>query len=180
MIWKLRHYSNAPIKDGLIVQRAYYDHQGITTKPPGFWMSVEARKLMGSPLSKEYRNWKEWCEENGNFFGALEYVYSVNLQETADMLWLNTLKEMYEFTERYGTPKAIPGVDERDMEPTPGYIDWKQVAEKWHGIIIAPYFHTPILDPKFTWYYGWSCASAAIWDTGNAIKSINLENEQDN
>jgi len=48
-----------------------------------------------------------------------------------------------------------------------GNINWPAVAEKYDGIIIAPYIWQRRLsdNPDHFWYYGWDCASGCIWNT---------------
>jgi hypothetical protein len=42
------------------------------------------------------------------------------------------------------------------------YIDWPRVAERFDGVIIAPYQWKHRLE--LMWYYGWDCASGCIWN----------------
>jgi hypothetical protein len=47
---------------------------------------------------------------------------------------------------------------------TKNYINWRRVARKYHGIVIAPYLRELRFDEAVWWYYGWDCASGCIWN----------------
>ena len=43
------------------------------------------------------------------------------------------------------------------------YIMWEEVALKYSGIVVNPYF--PEKGEAYLWYYGWNCAGGCVWDT---------------
>lgn len=120
-------------------------------KPSGFWYEVDG-------------DWRRWCEtENwGTAADPANYrLFSVDLGDT-HMLNLRTVEEILRFDEEYGIEeeKAIDGG--RTYRFSLG-IDWPLVAELYDGIEIAPYQWHLGLDTEILWYYGWDCASGAIW-----------------
>lgn len=48
-------------------------------------------------------------------------------------------------------------------------LDWPAVVSLYQGIVITPYQWS--LRHKLTWYYGWDCASACVWDL-SAVESV--------
>jgi hypothetical protein len=50
-------------------------------------------------------------------------------------------------------------------------IEWRKVAERFDGIIIAPYIWQRRLDLESSWYYSWDCASGCIWNA-SAVREI--------
>lgn len=50
------------------------------------------------------------------------------------------------------------------------HINWPMVADRYQGIVIAPYLWSRRMDGGL-WYYGWDCASGCIWDAA-AVASV--------
>lgn len=146
---KLIHYSTEPLT---AVHRAIQSNnspQHWVGKPQGLWVSVDDA-------------WKQWCEENDFHLGR--HATEIILAPTANILRIDTARDLDVLTEEYG------------VEPNPRIIayraiDWAKVAERYYGIIIAPYQYSRRLSPETFWYYSWDCASGCIWDA-SAIASI--------
>lgn len=104
-------------------------------KPRGLWVSVDGED-----------DWPWWC-------AAEEYSIGPNRfrVEVADdrLLVLATVDQIREFDREFCLGR-------RD-------VDWAAVAERWPGIIIAPYQWSLRLS-EVRWYYSWDCASGCIWD----------------
>lgn len=115
-------------------------------KPCGLWVSVEGEQ-----------DWKEWCEAEQ--FGCLDCATQVILKPEARILWLRGTVGLDKFHEEYSFEQYRSGTYTRMA------IRWPSVAEKFQGIIIAPYVWSRRLNgPVSNWYYGWDCASGCIWD----------------
>lgn len=128
-------------------------------KPNGLWVSVEG--------FEEDINWKDWCEAEEFRLEHLKYAYEIILKPDHNLLILTSPAQLQEFTENY-KGELIPGLRSIDI------IQWGLVAQKYTGILIAPYQWSCRFEPGLFWYYGWDCASGCIWDL-RVIKSINLQ-----
>ncbi len=119
-------------------------------KPDGLWVSVDGED-----------DWLDWCtrEEYGDI--ASKRRFRVALADDARVLRLTTAAEIIAFDQQYTLP---------DHFLSHWAIDWARVAAAWQGIIIAPYQWSLRLS-EISWYYGWDCASGAIWDAA-AIASV--------
>lgn len=144
------HYSDAPFHGP--IRPTPLDSQRISMKPKGFWISVEG---CGD-------GWREWCESEAFNLGGLAQKCEITLAQNANLLWLQTPAEIDEFTKRYQTKE--------DDDSSFNQIDWRSVAHKYDGILIAPYQWESRLSKISRWYYGWDCASGCIWDV-SAIAS---------
>lgn len=124
-------------------------------KPRGLWLSVRGQY-----------DWVWWSE--GEQFRLYNFRYGTRiiLKPDANVLHLKTGEELDEFTAEYGYNPTFPSKDDpnvlHSMHST--YIDWPRVAEKYQGLIIAPYQWSRRMEAHCFWYYGWDCASAVIWD----------------
>lgn len=145
---RLIHYSAQPLRKATSIPLCkQQDH----FKPKGLWVSVEGPD-----------DWKSWCEAESFSPGNLRYEQQIVLSETANIRRLSNALEIDELTERY----AFPG--QRHCRYR---MDWKQIADGYDGIIIAPYIWSRRLDGGADWYYSWDCASGCIWNAA-AIKEI--------
>lgn len=134
----LVHYAPCPVNLG---QRTY--DQDKTTKPNGLWMSVGTE-------------WLDWCRGE-QFRSEIDWhEHVVSLSDAANLLRLEADTDLDAFTHTYGT-KLYPRLDS-------WYIDWREVASVYDGIIISPYQWSRRLTPHTRWYYGWDCASGCIWN----------------
>lgn len=135
---RLIHYSTKPIER---FDRAR-EYGAAFLKPAGFWVSVEGP-----------HDWKEWCEAEN--WGPIECPHLVTLADGARILRVSTLDEIDAFHAEHSIPQPLLS--------TPA-INWGRVAEKYDGIIIAPYQFERRLARDFMWYYGWDCASGCVWN----------------
>lgn len=155
---RLIHYAH---EEFALVPRKY-DQSELSwqAKPNGLWVSVE-------------HHWKWWCEAEEFNLENLVVSYEVKLKKKANILYLRTEEEVFEFAKLY--PWLRKQWDDpigRDL--CQAYeLDWNKVKAKYQGIIIAPYQWNCRLSPKSNWYYGWDCASGCIWDL-DCIKEFKL------
>lgn len=150
---RLIHYAHAPINNLQTLNERLKIKKyraSIGFKPIGLWVSVEG----------EY-DWPSWCEAE-EFDGEWEYEYLVELTKPENVLWLETSKQVLEFTFKYNKPTKLisDGIDLGIGQ----YIDWLRVYKDYSGLIISPYQWELRLDTRTFWYYGWDCASGCIWD----------------
>lgn len=149
---KLSHFADNPVTLQL--------RQGTRTcfndKPDGFWVSIDGED-----------DWPEWCKNNN--FGCGKIRHEVTLRTGHNILILDTVEKIREFSQKYQKP-AYPDLGLRFNRYS---ISWEEVAKTYGGVIIAPYQWSIRLDHEFFWYYGWDCASGCIWDTDN-IESVRV------
>ena len=127
------------------------------SKPKGLWVSVEGDC-----------DWKSWCEVESYRLEGLKVSYEVKLKESANILHLKTSWEILEMFEKYPFKTR-----NRDLDYDTYNLNWKEIEDKFSGIIISPYQWNCRLSPKCSWYYGWDCASGCIWDL-NCIEEFKL------
>lgn len=133
-------------------------------KPNGLWVSVEGPD-----------DWRAWCEAEQ--FGCLDCATEIVLHPDANVLRIETPDALKAFHDEYCCPPAwahgLPDYDEHA-------ISWLLVAEKYQGILIAPYQWGCRLDgPMSSWYYGWDCASGCIWDASAVAEVRPIEMRQE-
>lgn len=146
---RLLHYSDAPL--GEIFSSDQRNSKAF--KPRGLWVSVEGPD-----------DWPSWCRSEEFGVERLTHVHEIELFPAANILRIQNAGGIDRFTDEF----AI----ERDRFQ--GFkIDWPTIAERWQGIVIAPYIRSRRLSDHVSWYYGWDCASGCIWDA-SAIKSAKL------
>lgn len=144
----LRHYSAKPVTSVRSARQiAEPDY-----KPRGFWVSVDDGD----------DGWAEWCRGEAFRLDTLRCVHDITLVPDAKMLRLSNAAEIDLFTAEYGASHFHARV-----------IRWLDVANRYQGIIIAPYVWSRRLAGGASWYYPWDCASGCIWDAA-AIQSVEL------
>lgn len=111
-------------------------------KPWGLWLSVDD-------------DWRRWCDDDSGWTVADPHYFEV---DTEACLALSSAEDIDALTREYGIPESGFRSDWIHK------IDWARVAERYAGIVIAPYIWSRRLDGGASWYYGWDCASACIWD----------------
>lgn len=150
MMSELLHYNAQPVS--LDRSRVYDQREQRGNKPNGLWLSVSGED-----------DWECWCRENG--FGIGGYVHRATLQADANVLWLRTAADIDQFhldwsEKSYWTGGTAPLSDE--YVRMHWEVNWQNVAQRYDGIMIAPYQWSRRLGGPF-WYYGWDCASGCIW-----------------
>jgi hypothetical protein len=130
--------------------------EGRGDKPRGLWVSVDGED-----------DWPSWCHREGFAEDRLVHRFRVTLADDADILHLDCDWDIHQFTRDYGV--ALADITGRFGLRDSHWIDWPRIAQKWQGIIIAPYCWGSRLE--IGWYYGWDCASGCIWDA-SAIASV--------
>lgn len=153
----LMHYITEPLMfDG---DRTYEQAEPRTFgKPVGFWVSVAGED-----------DWATFATDNMDS-ARLNHTQRVTLAAEANILRINTAYELDVFAKHNAVETDYERRYARPWNKWP--IDWRAVAEKYDGIIIAPYAWSRrmICD----WYYGWDCASGCIWNL-DAIASVERE-----
>lgn len=138
---RLIHYSKEPLLS--VYSREHDDYRGGAYKTPGLWISVEG----------EY-DWISWCRSEHWEMERFVCATQVILKSDHNVLWLKTPGEIDKFTHEFVKNTGTRRED----------VQWKEVRNKWQGLIIAPYQWERRLSPNSFWYYGWDCASGVIWD----------------
>lgn len=147
---QLVHYSRAPV--GPLRSVPEQEPATLYTKPRGLWVSVEGNG----------DGWRDWCLGERFALESLTHVHDVTLRPDANVLHLSGAADLDGFTRGYG----------RDAGYGVG-IDWRAVASRFRGIIIAPYVWSRRLHEDTNWYYSWDVASGCIWDV-DAIAAVTL------
>lgn len=143
----LIHFAQRPLDSVQSVERSA---QSVDDKPKGLWVSI-------GPA------WAEWCLAESFCLSALTHVNHVELSPSAKILRVVGARALDKFTKQYGVQR-FPQLSYQRL-----YIDWRAVAERYDGIIIAPYVYSR----RYTldWYYGWDVASGCIWNA-SAISKV--------
>jgi hypothetical protein len=158
------HWASNPVK----LHGTSYPQSG-HPKPNGLWFDVNG-------------SWKRWCETMQFHLVDLRYRHTVTILDKSRVLFIKNMGEADRFTSEYGhnlsgqIQSLQSPEDMRAFESEYGhdlfgdilaqfsnYILWSEVAEKYTGIIVDPYFQEKSL--TYLWYYGWNCAGGCIWDT---------------
>ena len=150
------HYSEAPLLTALYNK---CQDDASCAKPNGLWFSVERERANDG--------WRDWCVAEKYRPEALTYVAELELDESR-ICRITSACELDAFDEQYTAPLFNGFVVH--------YIDWRKVAEKFAGIIIAPYIWERRLRGEASgWYYGWDCASGCVWDASavNILEDAN-------
>jgi hypothetical protein len=149
--------------EGHVILRPKIYDQFNFGKPNGLWVSVEDDQFPENNL-----NWKEWCNDAEYCIENLQSEHEVILKPSANILYLKSAYDIFEFSKEFKKPSRL-----EDYESDTYHIWWFKVAEKYPGIIIAPFQRYCAIDIRCAWYYGWDCSSGCIWDL-NAIESFEL------
>jgi hypothetical protein len=161
---KYYHWASHPVK----LRKRSYPQSG-HPKPNGLWFDVNGE-------------WKRWCEDVEFRHDTLRYRHAVTILDTSRILFLRRAGDIDAFTDKYrrnlfGNIQLLQSTEENaefareygsDLfgdikQQFSNYIAWGEVAEKYSGIIVAPYSRSR--SQTYLWYYGWNCASGCIWDT---------------
>lgn len=140
---ELRHYAGAAVS----LDRGRTYRQELYAKPEGFWVSV---------LGED--DWPSWCRAEQYAVDLLAFEHEVTLATDAKILTLETPDAIRTFHGAYGLGSWS--------------VDWAGVAERYDGIIIAPYQWSLRLNGP-SWYYGWDVASGCIWNL-DAITDVRV------
>jgi hypothetical protein len=140
----LHHWNSKAIRINL--NRTYRD-EPFWNKPDGLWLSDESDT-----------GWKPWCDSERWNLDGFKHLHLIEC-DISKWLIINTPNKLTRFTKKYLSTSdfGLP------------YIDWQAVKAKYAGIIISPYQWEHRHNPKTSWYYGWDCASACVWDLSTII-----------
>jgi hypothetical protein len=156
---RLLHYSDNPIRRVKSSPPQLTEPLGRYDKPVGLWVSVEGE-----------HDWRWWCEAEEFGKPATQLCYEVTLADDASVLHLSTASDRLSFTREYSFDPYLGPLAGDTLMSSHG-IRWDLVAQKYDGIVIAPYNWPCRHNRKTIWYYGWDCASGCIWDA-RAIAAI--------
>lgn len=157
---KLIHHSKTNLFDIHSVEQGADCNANWVGKPRGLWVSVDDA-------------WQEWCSEND--FGIGEYKHEIVLKPDAKILRIETSEALHAFTKQYGKSNDMDGA----LRLARHLIDWREVASRYHGIIIAPYQWSCRLSMETFWYYSWDCASGCIWNADAILEIVRKETKGD-
>lgn len=143
---ELTHYS----KDKFILdpERKYEQFNGEADslinplKPRGLWLSDDS----------DY-GWAEWCQSEEFELNKLK-MKTKFLVNPEKLIILRSHEDVKNFDLEYRfNPFCFRALY---------LINWNRVKDKYSGVLVTPYCYKARWD--FTWYYGWDCASACVWD----------------
>ncbi len=120
-------------------------------KPRGLWYDVDG-------------DWARFCEGDSWNLAGLKHRYQIEI-ETKDIWIISSEKDFLAFYNMFKS-SGHPGLSIFSGRDS---IAWNRVLSFAKGIEIAPYLWSCRL--KYSWYYGWDCASGVIWDL-SAITSF--------
>lgn len=147
----LIHYSAKPLKR--IESREQDAPVAFYQKPKGLWVSV-----------KGPGDWAEWCRGENFAVEHLVLAHQIILTERAPILRVVSAAGIDKLTRVYGVEVGIGRCRT---------IDWRRIAKRYAGIVIAPYIYSRRMEFDSSWYYPWDCASGCIWDR-SAVADIRL------
>lgn len=130
-------------------------------KPDGLWFSAGDGE----------DGWRAWCEAESFALGSLTHATEIVFHAKAKLLRLKTASALDAFAAEYG---CIPdwAVTMRSAYFNTGHaIKWPLVAERYDGIVIAPYIYSRRLHEGTHFYYSWDCASGCVW-RARAVKAL--------
>lgn len=100
-------------------------------------------------------DWPAWCRGENFQTSHLAVEHAVTLAPDACILHVTTPDALRALTVAVAHP---------DSTWTDYHVDWPALAERYDGIVIAPYQWQARLDDDCFWYYSWDCASGCIWN----------------
>ena len=95
-------------------------------------------------------------------YAKYKHKYSIEINPDKMLIIDNDVK-MEDFYNKYKKMCSV--------YPIKKTINWKLVAEDYHGIEICPYLDK--YRDKYIWYYPWDVASGCIWNN-DTIKNYKL------
>lgn len=132
-------------------------------KPVGNWISIPGED-----------DWPSWCRSEGyNLPAALRYCHRLNLDTNAVKV-ISSIAEIDAFTDEWLVTTPL------GQDITFFNLAWDKIAERYKGVVIAPYIWARRLSPPkvSNWYYTWDCASGCIWDI-SCLTYISSERNSD-
>lgn len=163
----LSHYCEYPI----VLDRTRAYDQSLENgrplyKPLGVWVSVDGED-----------DWAQWCLQEDFCPSRLACRHEVRLASEEAILWLDTPQSVLDFHAEYAEEseldrhfaRSYPDMSVRSRQRD-WRVNWMRVADKYDGVIIAPY-HWSLRMMGPMWFYGWDCASGCIWNL-DAIESF--------
>lgn len=146
--WALRAFETPP------------DHYDPLHKPYGLWLSVDGED-----------DWPDWCRAEGFGLERLKQRHVIEITNPARIKMISTVEALDDFHSRYAVARS-PAMETRYGRE---YVDWREVAGHYGGIIITPYlWERRLSGPGSRWYYGWDCASGCVWDV-STVRHVRSE-----
>ena len=134
------------------------DNQHAFAKPRGLWVSVKGEN-----------DWPSWCRAEEFRLDDLAFAQEIRLALGAQIIRLKNAADIDFFTAQYGRQTRFTTFLGELA------IDWSAVARDYQGIIIAPYVWERRLHRSTSWYYGWDCAAACIWDAAAVAEILDAD-----
>ena len=159
---RLVHYSDAPVLSVHDTEQS--PELRPCGKPWGLWVSADDHE----------DNWRDWCLSERFGLERLTHVHDVELVPGAlgrSVLRLDGAADLDRFTREFA--RTDPGYSALGILDRGCCMDWHAVAERWDGILIAPYVWERRIHDRTGWYYTMDCASGCIW-RARAVASITL------
>ena len=130
----LLHYSAKPLVGPIFNTREFQD---AWWKPKGLWITTPGED--------------DWPSYARKVFGRQRISHCSEIILASDHKVLFT--DPWRLGGLYAMKSRITGS---------GVINWPKVAEKYQGVVIAPYCWEARIE--LDWYYSWDVASGCIWD----------------
>lgn len=154
----LLHYHQEPVE--LDRSRVYEQDRNHwrAGKPHGLWVSVQGED-----------DWEAWCQGEEWDLASLAHVHRVTLRPSSDVLWLSTAEKLdafhaeWSYEDDFERRMAVNSPLSEEYRRSHWPVDWAKVAQRWDGVMFAPYLWSRRLGGPF-WYYGVDCASGCIWN----------------
>jgi hypothetical protein len=147
------HYSAEPLT--IVRSVAQEPNAKSGDKPDGLWFCA------GSGDD----GWKELCEIALYDLQRLRVVTEIVFKPTVNFMHVVGAEGIDAFTKKYDFVTKWAG------GTVPRYdIDWFRIAQKFQGIIIAPYVLNRRFDAHDRWYTSWDCASGCVWDADAVLE----------
>ncbi len=146
---------------------SHFSEKPFRFNPKQTYISVDSFKPVGLWLSDESdHGWKQWCEGQEWNLKAFKYQTDFTVIDFSNWLALTTKKKVLEFGEEFKH-------EGRKFSELWG-IDWPRVQKQFDGILISPYQWSLRHNRETSWYYGWDCSSACVWN----LKTIEVVRER--
>jgi hypothetical protein len=142
------HFSNQPLLTARDAAQVRSDNGG--AKPMGLWFTA-------GPFGAEH--WGLIADEP-----KLRYATEVFLASDR-ILRLSTVEGILDLERKFGAGLSPQGR---------GQLRWAEIASKYDGIVVAPYFQDKRVRRKTCWYHEWECACGCVWKSRAVVRLTSL------
>ena len=137
------HYGSDHFKPELVLEKSKNLHT--SNKPNGLW---------GSPTSRKYWTWKDWCKSEDFRSGSFEKSFKFRISRNAKLLWVHELKDIKRFIKK---EKHISSPDNFFEK-----LDIKKIMENYDGMVLI---HGKNYDElRYSFFYSWDVDSICVWN----------------